>query len=79
MEDTTQAPVQPEQKKIEKVVKQAAQQPMGQEPLTPEQNSEPAISEPTKEVKPKLKVPAKQPVAVAQPQPTAQSTQVPAT
>ena len=72
---TTKVLAQPDKEKIQKVVKQAAQQPIGQEQTSvPAQNSEPA-----KEVKPKLKVPAEQSVAVAQPQPTAQSAQVPTT
>lgn len=81
MEDsTTQEQAQPvDQKKIEKVVKQAAQQPIGQEQVqTPEQNSEPMISGSTQEeVKPKLKVPAKQPAVAAQSKPAPQTAQTP--
>lgn len=82
MEDSaTQEQTQPvDQKKIENVVKQAVQQPIGQEQVqTPQQNSEPMISGVAQEeVKPKLKVPKKQPVAV-QPQTSTQPAQTPVT
>jgi hypothetical protein len=75
VDSTTQGQAQPvDQKQIKKVVKQAAQQPIGQEQTqTPQENSEPMISGAAQEeAKPKLKVPAKQPVVAAQPQPVAQ-------